>query len=121
MKTPTIPRAVILSSENAVAVAQYAKLIGWTESELVNHFLSEKIRGLTDGQSGYAEGFLGEIHYFDRQGAERALEYITKLVRKGYEGKLPESYQGVIRQHPDGRFNLRVQWLDHRGQLQSVG
>src|SRR6201987_5645572 len=32
--TTTILRAVILSSENAAALAQYAKLIGWSATEL---------------------------------------------------------------------------------------
>jgi hypothetical protein len=107
MKTTTIiPRAVILSSENAAALAQYAKLIGWSVTELANHFLTEKIRWLTDENSGSAQEFLAEIYYSDRQSAERALEHVTGFVRKGHDDKAPKAYQWAIRQHQDGRFNL---------------
>ena len=84
--------------------AKYSRLISWTEADLANCLLTEILELFADSSSGALEGFLGRIYYADRVSAERVLEQVTEIVRTQHGGKLPMSYHGEVREHPDGRF-----------------
>ena len=109
-----------LSPANAQRIAEYAKLIGWTQSKLVNHLLAENLGWWDDPEAGSLEAFLGAINYPDRPTAERALARVTEIVRQQFDGQLPSSFRGAIRQRADGRFDLSAQVIGHHGELLEV-
>jgi hypothetical protein len=82
--------------------------------------LSETLDCWDEVNAGALEGFLGSISYRDRAGAERSLERVTKIVRKQFDGQLPSCFKTEIRQIDDERFNLRAEYIDWHGDLQSV-
>lgn len=99
---------VTLSPENSARIAQYSQLIGWTPERLTNHLLAETLYLFEDLRSGSLEGFLGSIHFDDRQSAERVLALITEITRKQCDGQLPESFRAQIHTRADGRFDVKT-------------
>jgi hypothetical protein len=115
MNTP-----VTLTLENSAKIAKYSRLIGWTETDLTNCLLTEMLELFADSSSGALEGFFRRIYYPDRVSAERVLERVTEIVRTQYEGKLPTSYHGEVREHPSGRFFVTAELIDRHGELSQV-
>jgi hypothetical protein len=109
-----------LSTANTQGIAKYSKLIGWSEAELVNHLLAESLGWWDDHKSGSLETFLGAIDYPDRPTAERALAHVAEIVRKQFDGRLPKSFRGKIRETADGRFDLSAEVIGHHGELLEV-
>ena len=115
MNTP-----ITLTPENSARIAKYSRLISWTEADLANCLLTEILELFADSSSGALEGFLGRIYYPDRVSAERVLEQVTEIVRTQHGGKLPMSYHGEVREHPDGRFFVTAELIDGHGELSQV-
>src|SRR5271165_5201420 len=92
------PMTITLTSENAAAVAEYSKLIGWTPEQLANHLLANPLDLFADPRSGSLEGFLGSIDYPDRETAHRVLARVAQIVTIQFDGKLPESFQGQVQE-----------------------
>jgi hypothetical protein len=55
-----------LAPENAAALAELLRMIGWTETELANQLLTETLGLFAEHRSGSLEEFLGSIEYRDR-------------------------------------------------------
>jgi hypothetical protein len=113
---------ITLTPENAAAVAEYSKLIGWTPEQLANHLLANPLDLFADPRSGSLEGFLGSIDYPDRATAHRALARVAQNVKIQFDGKLPESFQGQVQelQLDPGHFGITAQVMGHHGELSQV-
>jgi hypothetical protein len=109
-----------LTLENSAGIAKYSQLIGWTETDLMNCLLTETLELFADLSRGSLESFLGSIYYPNRASAERVLARVAEIVRTQYKGKLPTSYHGEVREYPDGRFYVTVEWIDRHGELEQV-
>jgi hypothetical protein len=106
-----------LTQENAAIIDKWARSIGCTPNEFLNEVLRETLEMFENEQSGYAEGFLGEHYYDDRESVERAVAWIVESHTKDRDPGRPEiRLETEIRKHQsDGYFDFTMTRFDRWG------
>jgi hypothetical protein len=84
MKTTVTLTRILLTPENADALAWCVKLTGLPAEELINFFLADYFQNFNEANpDSYPENTIGLLKFNDRSSAERTLEWVKRRTRKG--------------------------------------
>jgi hypothetical protein len=101
-----VKTTVKLTPENAPSLSWWSKLTGLPTEELINFVLDEYFLDFNkDNDQSFPEEALGLLKFKDRNGAERALEWVKSRVLKEYGGRHPV-FESSIDELPDGSFQI---------------
>jgi hypothetical protein len=101
-----VKTTVKLTPENASTLSWWSKLTGLPTEELINFVLDEYFLDFNkDNDQSFPEEALGLLKFKDRNGAERALEWVKSRVLKEYRGRHPV-FESSIDELPDGSFQI---------------
>jgi hypothetical protein len=101
-----VKTTVKLTPENASTLSWWSKLTGLPTEELINFVLAEYFLDFNkDNDQSFPEEALGLLKFKDRNGAERALEWVKSRVLKEYGGRHPV-FESSIDELPDGSFQI---------------
>jgi hypothetical protein len=117
--TITLTR-VLLTPENAAALARAVKLTGLPIDEIVNFLLAYELQNFNEANDdSYPENTIGLLKFKDRSSAERTLEWVKRRARKGCRGKFP-LIETAIRELEDGRFEIDAFQTSRSGECERV-
>jgi hypothetical protein len=101
-----VKTTVKLTPENASTLSWWSKLTGLPTEELINFVLDEYFLDFNkDNDQSFPEEALGLLKFKDRNGAERALEWVKSRVLKEYGGR-HSVFESSIDELPDGSFQI---------------